>query len=726
MIKHSDAYAAAVVDDSRRQYIRAVFDLIDPDTTITSIEATSNGPGSRLDQIADRGFGEAELPFASLEPGRWLLDGAFDLLPRTMADDHYGWQSGNLSGSDGTFETETSVEVAFSEMTIMQAVTMGFSETDFNGFPVDFVLGIYTADGLAYERTVTNNTETSVVLDGFTVNDPVRVKLTITRWNLPGRRARIPRLLLGLYERWDGRMIKNLDIYSEVTFSGLKIPYSTCTVEVYNENHRFDPYSPNTIFTSVEDRQAITVELGMRLADGSTEWIPGGTYFQQSAGWKLNDLTVEWSLLDIIGMLTKRRFVVPDTLPTTVSGWLQAIMASVGSNFTNNYIVDSEVGALPLTAKADDVTGKTCGELLRFLCMSTNTWPHQDFPTGNLIISYLPHREDGRITLDNMNRYPTMSANDDVATITFKLDDNAEVTFPGNNTESEVSLSVSNPFVHTNADAQAAAVSCLFEYGGRSFDVSSRGNPSTECGDILSIDTQFLSTITARLYKQQLKFDRGTMTKVTSNYIQSPNDSYYTDGVVLTGSGSWVSPYTGTVKVVLVGGGTGGQGGGGGNLLDGDQFDPEPTQGGEGGDGGNIVIVSMSVTQGQSYAYNCGTGGTGGKGGGRSQAGFRGTAGTDTTFADKTSADGQSYVLGYMDVKSGSAYGQKGGDDGYPVRAKYGTGGTGGKHGQDGKRGQKKRKDGEGNSWWVSYIIAPTTDGTAGLDGLEGCVVIEW
>lgn len=63
-------------------------------------------------------------------------------------------------------------------------------------------------------------------------------------------------------------------------------------------------------------------------------------------------------LLDIIGALTKRKFVVPDTLPTTLSGWIEAIMLSLGVNFQKNYIVDDDVKDIPITAAEEECTEK--------------------------------------------------------------------------------------------------------------------------------------------------------------------------------------------------------------------------------------------------------------------------------------------------------------------------------------------------------------------------------
>ena len=48
------------------------------------------------------------------------------------------------------------------------------------------------------------------------------------------------------YKIRNGSGIVRCKRYSEVTFSGLSIPYSTCTVVLYNENHRFDPFNETT------------------------------------------------------------------------------------------------------------------------------------------------------------------------------------------------------------------------------------------------------------------------------------------------------------------------------------------------------------------------------------------------------------------------------------------------------------------------------------------------
>ena len=300
------------------------------------------------------------------------------------------------------------------------------------------------------------------------------------------------------------------------------------------------------------------------------------------------------------------------------------------------------------------------------------------------------------------------------------------MVFPGNNTESEISLSADNPFIHTTDDARKAVISCLFEYGGRSFEVQHRGNPSSECGDIQSVDTQFFTTISARLYKQQLSLADGVMVNMPSYLVQSPNDSAYSNKTVLTGSGTFVKEEAGKFRVTLIGGGAGGMGGGAGNILWGDSFDPEDTAGGIGGDGGNVFITEVTAIANQQYDYSCGTAGKGGAGGethgSRGDDGEPGTPGTDTTFGVYTSANGKPYPVGIMDIQSGAVYAQKGPDYGGTITALEGSGGAGGEQGRNGKYAQWTSEDG----YTETYIASYPKDGTPGQDGKPGCIIVEW
>ena len=717
MINHSDAYSKAITDSSRRMFARAVFDLIDPDAVIGAVTANSKGALDKSEQITDRGVDETVQKAVTLENNRWKLDGTWNILEPTQLVGQHGWQSAKLSGADGAFiEPYPSVEQNISGLEILQAISLQFSDKEYNGFPVDFLIEVLSGTSVIASKEYTNNDKTRIVYDGFTANQPDKLRLTIKRWSQPYKYVRVVRFLAGLYEAWDDNTIKNIDILLESTFSGLSLPYSTCTIEVYNENKRFDPYAPNSIFKSVEERQAIPIEIGLRLPDGTIEWLPGGTFYQQSGGWSLMPLTVQWNLTDVIGMLTSRRFVVPDTLPTTLNGWISAVMASLGKNFKTHYIVDSNVENIQINASKEKLTGMSCGDVIRFACMATNTRPYQDRTSGKLRISKIERIEGNALTLDNMPSYAVMSENAEVSDITFALD-NGEVTFPGTNTESDQSLSVDNPFIHTQDDAQKAMISCLLEYGGRKFTAQSRGNPSSDTGDIMSIETQFNTEISARLKRQQIKLEQGVMRNVTSELIQSPNDRTYENSIILAGSGEWTSPVAGTIKVTVIQGGTGGTGGAGG-VMTGSWTEEIETIGGTPGSGGKVTVSEVTAVLGQKFPYSCGEGGIGGDGGEVSKDGESGKEGGVTTFGQITSSTGKIYQNGIMDIQSGGVFASPGGS----AYNSYGSGGAGGERGSDGYQQDEYNDKGD----LVTVVYAKPTAGLKGEDGMNGCIIVEW
>ena len=207
--------------------------------------------------------------------------------------------------------------------------------------------------------------------------------------------------------------------------------------------------------------------------------------------------------------------------------------------------------------------------------------------------------------------------------------------------------------------------------------------------------------------------------------MQSPNDSTYRNKVILTGSGTWEAPASGTVKITLVAGGSGGQGGGGG-IMKGVGLEPDPTTGGAGGAGGMIFVAEVGFNQGDSIAYACGAGGRGGAGGDEGENGASGASGAHTVFGLYSSENGTQYPGGLMDIQSGAVYGMTGPDNGGRVMGQYGTGGAGGVQGKDGLQRQVQYEDAQGNIRWETVTVSEPTAGTSGGRGQDGCIILEW
>lgn len=462
MIENSAAYEEAIVGDVRRILLRAIVDIIDPDIIYGTVESSGAAAVCDPGQIHDKQFDLAP-PYAALERNRWILDGQFDIFPdsgQALAG-QAGFIGDVLSGDGGTFSPAVWVEEQFSNVSILQACSIYFPTAEWDGYPVDFTVEVKQGGTAYYTKTVTGNTESRISLDGFTVNNPDAIRVTVTKWSLPSRRLRVVEIVPGIYEEWTGDMIASYTMKHQGDMSCITLPYGTCSIRMDNTSRRFEPRTKNGVFQSIEERQGMDISLGCRLPDGTDEYIRAGMMYQYSGGWKTGDngLTIQWDLVDIIGLLASREYVPPSALPDTLGSWVESIVAQLGTNFENRCTIDPGYAGVSLTVRdPSDVAGMTCGDLLRYVCMASGTWPRADAETGYLAVEPL-WNQGHKITLDNLVNYPVIKANKDVAALIFTLNDgeNTQYVVSGNSTASSETQSIQNPFIKTEAQALAAA-----------------------------------------------------------------------------------------------------------------------------------------------------------------------------------------------------------------------------------------------------------------------------
>lgn len=701
MIKSGQAYHAAITGDARRVLLRAVIDIISPDIVFQAGGTSGQIAWSNLRQLYDKVF-DNPTKYATLERDRWALDGTWDLLPDdpTQTVGQMGYIGNVLSGADGTFATPPWVELRFSGVSVLQACSVYFPGNAYDGVPEDFTVEVKQGGTAYHTRTYTGNTAPSVSLEGFTVNNPDAIRVTVTKWSRPSRRMRVVEIVPGVYENWDGGMIAEFSVKQQGNIAATALPYGTCTLKIDNLSRRFEPRSKNGIFQSIEERQGIDVSLGVRLTDGTDEYKRLGIFYQYSGGWKTGDngLTMQWTLVDIIGLLANREFLAPATLPTTLGGWIGALAAQLGVNFKSRWHVDPNYTALPVTVRvAEDLQGKKCGDILRWVCQATGTWPRSDASTGDLTAEPL-WSEGNKVTLDNLNSYPTMKANGDVAALIFTLNDGADTKYivSGNATSSSETVSIDNPFIKTEAQALAAARLILATYGGNVLDLTGRGDPSSEIGDVETVWLDESQATTARLTMQTFQFSDGVMQGCQSQLLQADGSFLYQGREVITTPGTWKAPAgKKSLRVILVG-----KGGDGTRGADG-TWDAAGADGVD-GLGGLVWAGTISINDGQEFPV---------------------AFGTDTTFGAYSSAKGKRYDNGYTDVASGDSFARTGVAKPVPGA---GDGGAGGKGGEQGRREEKTWTDDTGvshNSWKVYSYPKP---GLNGALGALGCVVIYW
>lgn len=718
MLESTDAYKAAVVADSRRVHIRAVVDMSDPDMDWGSLTGSNLAPWSKPDQIHDKNM-DAPERYATLEKNRWILSGDQNIFPNNYATEgQTGIATSELSGANGTFASPVSVQISVSNTSIIQAASFFFSPDEIDGIPEDFTIEVFYGSTAYYSKSFTGNKELSVYVEGFTVYNPTSIKITCTKMNLPGRRFRLVEVIVGIYANWSGADLAGFSVSNQGDFSCLTLPYGTADLAIDNSDRRFEPRRKEGLFQSIEERQGIALSVGVELPSGTVEYKPVGVYYQSGDGWKAsqNSATITWSLIDIVGLLCNRTFIVPDTLPTTLEGWIAAVVAQLGKSFETAYRIDPSYKSKSVTAKnKDNVTGKKCGDIIRWACMASGTWPRAAAETGYLTAEPL-WNQGSKITLEALTQYPAMKANESIASLIFQLYDGTELVISGNATSAQKTVTIQNPFIHTADQAREAARLILSCYGGNVIDTTGRGDPASEIGDVDTVWLDQSNATTARRKEQTLEISNGVLQGCKSTLLQADGSYLWNEYAIMTESGAFTAP-AGVDRLFIALGG-GGQGGGHGEngyiRDDWGQVAAGYGKSGADGTGGKIWYGVININPQQTFQVNIGPGGV------AATSGTEATLGGNTTCGELTSANGEIYPNGYSDIATGLSFGRTGVPSPAPGTSDGGKGGEGGEPGA----GYTYETAAVGGYGFV--VTKAPGKGKAGSNGGSGFALFRW
>lgn len=723
MISTSAAYKRAVTADARRVRVRLPLRVTSPDIVYGAVTGSAGMPVSQPEQIHDAVM-EADDNYASLEPGRWVLDGSNGILEDDGSyPGEVGYVCSQIARANGSFAQAQSMSMAISGVTSLQVLTIFFPDNEGDGYAVDFDVAISAGGVTQYSKSVEGNDRSKVVLQGFSVADPDGITLTIYRWSIGRRYARVIEIVPGYGETWTEDKITSLLIRQQVNIPALSAPYGTLDVTFDNTERAFDPRDKTGIFASLEERQALPAYIGVDTDEGAREYIPAGVWYRNDRSWETQDdgLTMRWSLVDVIGLLSTRAFVAPGTLPSTLAGWAEALVTQLGPAFTGAWHVDPDYALLALTAAKADVDGKPCGDILCWICQASGTFARADAETGALTIEPL-WSQGNAYDLDNLASDPVLSANDNVGSLIFTVGGNRYVV-SGNLASSGNTINISNPFIASQAAALEAAQRILSCYGGNKISTSGRGDPSSEMGDVVTVAMRGAEPMSGRLISQTFDFSGGVLRDCRSELLQADGIRLYENVEVIRESGTWTVPAGVTsLGVILIGGGqAGGQGEKGTypgvfEIKEGACYGKNGSRG-QDGVGGNVWYGTVGVTPGQTLTVVIGAGGIPQPGGPSN--------GQPSTLGVWSSANGHGYSPSYTDIATGMAFGRSGISK---PPANSGDGGRGGAGGPGAIQEWAYPRDIWGHITGLLTLQSQTPPqvGSLGARGGSGCVIVSW
>lgn len=219
--------------------------------------------------------------YASLEPGRWLLNGSAAVLEK---DEHSNiWFRVNEVGIyDVVFDKDVSFEEVYIEW---DAASTSYPTT----FTIDG--GTYGTGSFPYSYVCNGSTPKEhykVPMDSVSY---VRIIIPLDSWSEPEWRPRLSFIHFG-YMRIYGAM-EGKDILSATTISGCdpmssKLPTHTLEVSIDNLEHTLNPLDPFNDYNRMKAGTPAFIQWGYYVNANRLEWAPPVHYYLESFTAPLN------------------------------------------------------------------------------------------------------------------------------------------------------------------------------------------------------------------------------------------------------------------------------------------------------------------------------------------------------------------------------------------------------------------------------------------------------
>lgn len=187
-------------------------------------------PFSQSQQLAE---GVADVPWATLEPGGWVLDGSRELLPdipRKM-----GWWSRERSDADGAFWDPPVIAVTFPKPYTATGLTFRFSPSTAQ-WCSHIRVAWYRGDG-RIDQTDAYPTAAEWVLF-HPVENFDRVEICLKETNIPGHFAKLQQLQIGRVMVFMGDELVNVRLLNETDPSLCSLTVDTMTVDIRDRKGR--------------------------------------------------------------------------------------------------------------------------------------------------------------------------------------------------------------------------------------------------------------------------------------------------------------------------------------------------------------------------------------------------------------------------------------------------------------------------------------------------------
>lgn len=341
--------------------------------------------------------------YATLEPNIWKLNGKMKIPPASGPYGNNGYIGDVLSGEDGNYTAIPTITISFSGVfdNLVPGMTIIWSEV-YDEWADTFRVTAYNGTTISSQKTVEENRDIKSVIN-MDISNYDKITIEILKWSLPGRRARIKSLTLGVEKVFARSDIMKFSHNMMVNPLSAELPKSEIVFEIKNLNGEYNPDNPQGFVKYLLERQMITGRYGYKLGD-SIEWIKAGTFYMSEWETPQNGITATFTARDALEYMS-------DLYTGTSSGTLMAIATAAIqqaglpklSDGSNRWILSNTLNSVSAPAGID-LNKISIGEVLQYVANAACCVFYQD-RNGIIHIEPLGEESETDYEINQFNSY---------------------------------------------------------------------------------------------------------------------------------------------------------------------------------------------------------------------------------------------------------------------------------------------------------------------------------
>ena len=310
-------------------YVEVSIGIADPDALA---DASSQDNGAVYISNTPQVVSEVDknvVPYCTLEQNMWLLNGDRKAIPESDYGD-CGYISDVLCDDTCVFSGKMPVvTINFNEVftKIIPGITITWGKT-YGEFADNFIVRAYNGDTIVAEKEVIGNlsVKSLVVMD---IDEYDRITIEVKKWCLPNHRARVEEIFVGLDKVYDKTELFDYSHSQSVDPVSTSLPKFEIKFSIDNVEGEYNPYNANGLSKYLMGRQEIKTRYGLKMNDGSVEWIKGGIFYLSEWYAKQNGMTADFTARDLLEfMSTTYHDTVTEIKSRTLFSLAEAVLKS--------------------------------------------------------------------------------------------------------------------------------------------------------------------------------------------------------------------------------------------------------------------------------------------------------------------------------------------------------------------------------------------------------------